>query len=808
MSGLKQGPEHLRIASSGGIWVCGRSEFMKLLGAGPGVQVPAPAGLTETLTHFAADDAGVVWVTRAQQPYLFGLRSDGLSAGDLPKLPSDDLRCIAVGPDGIIWVGTGDEGLVEFRPRPFTSLLTTNSSGQRQEVYSICAGGEGRIWFGTSDGLVLQSRSGWETFTNSWRDANGRYENSVRSVVEDHDGRVWFGIRDQGLNTLSDGHMAAVPAASCGATDTWTVSSLLLDRAGDLWIGSGFGLVRRAHDGAFECVSARLGLPAIQVSGLAQAPDGAIWIGTAGAGLYRLAGSAVTRFTTHQGLSSDVVCPLCADADGAVWLGTPRGLNRLVGNRVSVITTGQGLPGNQIYALLDDSHGCYWATCNRGVCRIPRIELQAAADRRIGWLSSMAFLEADGLASTECNGECQPSVAQAPDGRLWFSTTRGCGVVDPGSFAADEAPPQVSIEKVLVDDQLIFKEGALTFAGAQFSAAGGLRVPPGHGRVLEIRYSASDFLNPRRVRFSCRLGGHDPAWRDAGTQRVAIYTDVPPGDYVFELRARNELGVLSPNVATFGFTLAPRFWQTWTFYGISALAFAGMVGGMQAYRLRWQHRLHRIEQQRSLANERARIARDLHDDLGTSLTGLALELDVIGRAGANASPLFEKLSQSARLARELADRMREVVWSINPRCDTVLSLATYLEQQVARFLGSDQLRVRLKFPEEIPSVPLGAEARHQLALSLREALTNIVRHAQATEVEVTLEVAQGCLAVEIADNGVGFPDTARRGQGLTNMRGRMELIGAEFHCDSKPGRGTTVRFRVPLQPSDAGKGIG
>lgn len=308
-------------------------------------------------------------------------------------------------------------------------------------------------------------------------------------------------------------------------------------------------------------------------------------------------------------------------------------------------------------------------------------------------------------------------------------------------------------------------------------------------------------MDPRRTRFRYRLVGRDLSWRDETTDRVAHYTNLRPGRYRFEVGAANHFGVWSPTPAAFAFSLAPHFYETWPFYGLSGGAAVGLAAGLLSYRLRWQRRLLKWEEQRALANERTRIARDLHDDLGPALTGLAFELDVIGRTATQSPPVADRLGETAQRTRDLAERMREVVWTVNPQCDTLSRLASFLEQQTGQFLRATDLRVRLDFPDDIPMIPLAAEARHQLALSVREALTNVVRHAQASEVVVTLAIVSQTLIVQINDNGCGFQPQAHRGHGLENLRARLAQIGGRFECVSTPGVGTRVTFRLPLPPT-------
>ena len=257
---------------------------------------------------------------------------------------------------------------------------------------------------------------------------------------------------------------------------------------------------------------------------------------------------------------------------------------------------------------------------------------------------------------------------------------------------------------------------------------------------------------------------------------------------------------------TFAFSLAPHFWQTAWFYAGCALGVLGLAAGIQSYRLRWQRRLLKLEEQRALATERTRIARDLHDDLGTAMTGLALELEVIRRENCEQAPLVTRLGNAAKRTRSLAEQMREVVWTVNPRCDTASSLASFLEQQVEQFLRAEGIHVRLDFPEDIPPLPVEADARHQLALGVREALTNVVRHSGASQVVVTMAIDDRVLVIRVADNGRGFELAAPRGNGLANLRSRLEQVGGTFDCVSSPGQGTTVTFRLPLNAPSKKKG--
>jgi signal transduction histidine kinase len=277
--------------------------------------------------------------------------------------------------------------------------------------------------------------------------------------------------------------------------------------------------------------------------------------------------------------------------------------------------------------------------------------------------------------------------------------------------------------------------------------------------------------------------------------------------------ACNLHGYWSKVPAEFPFALAPHFYETWPFLVLCAGAVVAGVGGWHFRRLRRRRRMLHLRQQQALEEERSRIAKDLHDDLGANFTGLALQLDVARRAQADPTALMQHLEVIAQSIRTLVDRMREVVWTVNPHCDTLESFSAYLCQYAETFLAAAGLRCRLDLPADLPAHALSAEARHHLLMVAKEALNNAAKHAVATEVRLGLNLAGGDLLLTIADNGRGFAPrphadagAASRtsnahgtGHGLANIRRRVEVLGGGVEIEGKLGLGTKILVRVPLQ---------
>jgi signal transduction histidine kinase len=320
--------------------------------------------------------------------------------------------------------------------------------------------------------------------------------------------------------------------------------------------------------------------------------------------------------------------------------------------------------------------------------------------------------------------------------------------------------------------------------------------------VLEFRYTANSFVAPEQTRFKYRLVGADPDWREETKERTAHYINLKAGDYRFEVMALPAHNIWSARPADFPFSIAPYFWQTWPFYVGSGASLMAAILGLHYQRLRNQRRIQRLEHQRALQDERTRIARDLHDDLGANLTGVALQLD-LARAGNDApGPLREQLGAIAGRTRSLVDTMREVVWAMNPQFDDVESLASYLGLYTENFLVAAGLRCRLELPEQATSIPLSSRVRHQLFLVVKEALHNVVRHARASEVRLRLECQNKELRIVIADDGCGFSLSKDRvsGHGLANMEERVKALGGQFSVMSRPGHGTELSIKLAFGP--------
>lgn len=733
---------------------------------------------------------GVHWAA-VERMGLFREEGKDFAPVDLVKRKAGpSVLCMEEDYEGNLWVGT-DGGLFQLQ-RPVVRTFTSEDGLSSDNVVSVCEDWDGTIWAATDYGV--------STIRNGIAESLGSIEPSLRnhsrSVWPKRDGNIWLGKQHGLLFHFSNGRFSE---DSTNAFDVpATPDALYEDRSGRLWVGSRVGAV------AFE--AGRFDHPVIstaengvkEVCAILEDQAGTMWFGTKHEGLVSLRNGKYSRFTTLDGLGGDRVWNIYQDAAGALWIGTSVGLTRYHNGKFFAFTLAHGLREEPVNCVLEDNDGYFWLSGLKGIYRITRADLEAVASGRKSTIQSITIGTVDGMESAETNGERQPSGWKAHDGLLWFPTTRGLAVIDPQQVGRHIPEVRVVIEGVKADDRVVFNNASMLGDLEVISGPSPAKISAGSGHVIEFTYTANSFSKPEKTLFRYRLSGVDSEWHDQIRERTIRYLNLRPGRYQFEVSARNRHGQWSEKPAAFPFTLDPHFWQTWPFYAVCVAGIFGMAGSVHWYRLRWQRRLLKIDEQRALANERARIARDLHDDLGTALTGLALELDVADTGEHRGEPATHRLTAAAQHARGLAQRMREVVWAINPRCDNASSLSDFLEELITQFLSNAGIQIRLDFPDNIPTLPIDAETRHQAALCVREALNNIVRHARATQVNVRLRFSDGVVRLSIKDNGCGFDPTQASGNGLHNIRVRLEKMKGTFACISVPGDGTEVHFTVPI----------
>jgi ligand-binding sensor domain-containing protein/signal transduction histidine kinase len=749
-----------------------------------------------SINGLVRDRAGNVWLSLASGGLLRWNESAGSLTDVTVESGSAPVTCLMEDQEGNLWLGT-EQGLVHLQKRQVQAI--SRSQGLPDDhAWSVCQAHDGSIWTGTRCGLArLQDDQ-----VTAIAGTPGFPEISVWPSAR---GGVWVARSNRGVYLVGAAQEEQIPVRLDA-----NLHALYEDRAHRLWIGTGKGIEVHAPDHSINYYTNWSGCAAHDVRCILEDHESTFWLGTQGQGLTRLREGQFQVFTQREGLSSDRVWCLYEDAERTLWIGTENGLMRLAHGRFFTFARAQGLRENAVNCVLEDDFGWLWLSGLRGIYRIQRQQLDAMAAGANVTLQVAAFGTADGMESSETNGENQPSGWKAKDGRVWFPTVLGLVVIDPKQIGQNEMPPPVVIEDVFANRRSILApQSTPNSAGPDLARPMPAsrsemehRLPAGSARVLEFRYAANHFASPDKVRFRFKLEGHDRDWQqDDRNRRVAFYTDLPPRHYRFVVKAANNHGVWNEKGDAIAFAIAPFFYQTIPFYLLTALALGSAAVWLHLSRVKGINRLRRLEQQHSLDLERARIARDLHDDLGSRFTEIAVLREMTNRTldqGPGAASLLEKMRRATNAAFQSLD---EIVWAVNPKQDSVSGLASYLREFAVGFLGPAGIQCRLDFPSPMPDRTLRAEVRHQLFLVVKEALQNVVKHAKALEVCLHLNVNENELVLRVKDDGCGLPPVrhaGRIGNGLANMRHRVEQIGGDFVLASGNGGGTEIRVRLPL----------
>jgi signal transduction histidine kinase/ligand-binding sensor domain-containing protein len=710
--------------------------------------------------------------------------------------PSDWVISLCEDQERNLWAGTGSGGLVILRPNNIEAVSPPDQ-WQGRAVLSVCPGRDDALWIGTEGaGLYRYQNGGWTHFQEN----QGIRNNYVWSLAVDAKGRLWAGTWGGGLFVQNGDRFEYAP----GLTNvTIPMPALLSGRDGSMWIGTSEGLLHYEAGKTNWFTRGGNGQMLSDVRTIAEDGRGAVWFGMAGNGLACLKDFHIQRFGTINGLSSDFIECLRFDREGALWIGTfGGGLNRLKNGDFAVINRRQGLPNSVIGDIEEDGQGYFWMSSHDGIIRVSEAELNRCADGKTNQVHCQSYGINDGMPTIECAEGLQPAGCKTADGRLWFPTSKGLVAVNPLDVETNPLPPPVEMEAMQVDDRPMTKGN-----GAEL-----IQVPPGRHR-FEFQYTGLSFVDPEKVQFKCRLNGFDADWVNAGTKRTVNYNYIPPGDYSFQVIACNNDGVWNKTGASIAFNVLPYFWQTLWFRILAWILMIATSGGLVWFetRRRMRQKLERLEWQRAVEHERARIAHDIHDDLGAQLTRISMlsesargELDNPERAVAGLNQIYDT-------ARNLTRAMDEIVWAVNPRHDTLESLASYLEKFAQDLLVAAGIRCRLDMPMEFPAWRLTADVRHNLFLAFKEAIHNVVKHSAASETYIRLTARTTSFQLTIEDNGRGFVPGTRRnnppndsprlssGNGLENMTRRLAEIHGSCDIQSAPGQGTQVIFTVPLK---------
>lgn len=729
-------------------------------------------------------------------------------------LPDDFVLELSEDRNGTVWIGT-DDGVCRMIGERCESPPQRDSIAEHR-TWAIFEDREGNMWI-AGQGLLVRLR---DDPLSIFGRPEGLPGDKPTAVHEDRAGRIWvgfhgegfmelgsrrvyttrdgldsndvFSVRDGlgsdllistagGLSRLTNGTIARVPLPS-GASRP-QVYDTMIDSRGRIWAATLFGVfVREGRE--WQAAIPEGPDPAHNnIVTLAEGPDGSIWAGTFSGGLWRIDGPRRTLFTVKDGLGSDQIRSLVWDKD-VLWIGTFNGgLSRFHNGKIRSMSAADGLLSDNV-AHVDDDGTDLWLSTTKGICRISKQQLEAFLAGKRTRLDPTVYTGAQGLRSAHLSPAFPAGKGgmRSKDGRLWFTSLKGLVMLDPKTeqeyLRKDPVGPIGRIVSVTAD-------------GAPLQEP---RLESDFGRV-EFQFVGLLLGAPESVRYFYKLEGLDGGWSEASSRRIS-YSTLPPGDYRFLVQAVSPGG--QKGEAEYAFVVLPNFYQTPAFLALMTAGLAGIV--YAGYRWRLAQERDRFD---LVVEERARLAREIHDTLAQGFVGIAHQLDVLaGKLDAGDSTATrEQLNLARKMTRHSLTEARRSMVDLRAPELRGQAFTQALATAARHWLAGTQVQARIDVPRE--AIQLPPDTEQNLFRIAQEAVANALKHARAGEISLQLKEINRQLSLSITDDGIGF-DTSRSLYGagghfgIIGMHERAERMEGSFSISSRPGGGTKVEVQIPI----------
>lgn len=734
---------------------------------------------------FLDDGRGYVWVGGGDG--ISRIRKDEFQTAPIARfdarhgLPQNLIVSGLADHEGTLWFGCNNEGLAKLTsthlttiPLPFQYRVHNNAGAVVDE--------SGHLWVTSTDGVMelFRNQSGeWQ------RESHRIASEPVRFIQIDRRGRLWMGIRGKGLicysvskRSQSATTLSRVLALHIGKElPRGDLFAVAFDRANRMWFslpGTGVGLFDLGRM-RVERFYAEQEVPVLgSVRAILIDRNDNVWMGDFWRGLAVLSDSAgefaIRQYTMKDGLPNDGIRALYEASDGRIWIGTRYGgVVVFDGGSFRTIAMEHGLSSNAVWSFTEDPMGSIWAGTSAG--------LQAIRPGTLAPERFMADLAEPGIAST----------GLLADGTLWGVSNNRLMLVELQDSPAP-IPPPIHLQRAFVNESPVPLNETLALHYDQNNC--------------RLEFVGLSFRDEKAVRYTYRLIGLDDQWREPTALREVTYASLAPGEYTFEVKAISGDGVQSTLPARLSFSIAPPFWSRWWFIVGAVLALSGVVATVVRARVRRLLEIERI---------RTGIATDLHDDIGSGLTRIAILSEIASRQMTTAGgeqpvpaggegALLTSLEKMGSFARELHDAMSDVVWSIDPKHDTIGDVARRLYEFAREISLEQEINLAYAVDEYLKALRLAPDLLRAVLLIGKEALANAARYAQCSRLVVAISVVEGEIQLVVEDNGKGFRmEELGRVNGLANMKRRAEKAGGSLTVDSAPRQGTRIEARIPTR---------
>jgi ligand-binding sensor domain-containing protein/two-component sensor histidine kinase len=690
-----------------------------------------------------------------------------------------------------IWIGTHlGVGLSKlyFKNEKFRFIKKDmiNKSGLNDDVvWSICADGDTGLWVGTFKGGLNHWDRKRDVLNYYKASAGSINDNHIRVIVDDGRGNLLIGTYSGGLNIFNKKTKTAKVYKNNPADPTSLsanqVQGIFIDREGNYWIGTfggGLNYVARKDIDKDSLYFKRykndttnpFSLSDDRVYSIFEDRDGTIWVGTFGGGLNkfnRVNGSFISyKFIPGDktSLGDNRIMHIMQDSDGTIWIGTYGAGLQSFDKKKEVFTRYSDLSRLKsavVYCILQDNNNNLWMSTDNGLFKMDILTKQFTQ-----------YDQHDGVQSLEFSGG---AACKSGRGEMFFGGVSGLNYFYPEKIQDNVIVPPIVISSIKIFNEALKEEkDTITLSYNQ--------------NFFSFEFSSLDYTDPSANQYAYMLEGFDKKWRFVDSRmRVASYTNLSPGKYVFSVIGSNNDGTWNYDGANIFVIILPPFWQRWWFIIAVVLLTVALFYYMATLRYRNLLAIERLK---------SKLSSDLHDNVGSGLTEISILSELAAYEIQNISEqASDKLASISDKARLLIDNMSDIVWMVNPHKDSLHDLIVRLKDSYSDLLNAAGISFKTNNLEKLNSLKLPMEYKQNLFLIFKEAINNAIKHSHCNRIILSAEIEKDILDLSINDNGSGmFGVPINSGNGIVNMKKRAQLIGGEVKIDSSEN-GTTIIFK-------------
>jgi len=746
--------------------------------------------------------------------------------------------------DGSIWCGTEYNGILHLEKNKKEFFSCAVKGDIQNRVSSAFSDYEGNLWFGTMGGGVQKLLG---THLTLYDTKSGLTSDDVTTIYEDSSNRVWIGTRT-GIAVIVNNklinlerQLPNIKEVRCFAEDTngtlyigtfrslfgpatfkqllasspipsryisYGISSLHIENSAKvktLWIST-YGGGTHSESNRIDTIHIQNGIVSEMIESIVPG-NNSLWFLSRNSGASKYINNTFQNFSKINGLSSNTIFCAYEENKNTTWFGTDEGLVRLIEKRIRTFSAKDGLVGKNVLAIFsaDKKSNELWTVTDKSLHKYRNDSLYC-----YGSFTILPSPDASINNLYHRNGSST----------LWLATTEGAVKVDLPQARRNLIPPKVEIESAFADTVNFYNtiNYSTTYSADSIATLGYLQ------KDITINFSALSFSDEQKVKYIYKMDGFDDKWSSPTTERKVRYRNLNSGRMIFKVYAINSDGISSAQPAQITFIITPPFWRTGWFIVSSSILFLGiLIGSIRYFSTRHLHKkIERLEHEKHLREEREKtrtqISRDLHDDISSTLGSIALYSESFKRQSPDLSEQHKTiLERIGSLASEAVDHMGDIIWSVAPEHDTLNEMLIRMKNFTVEFCSINRIEYEINVQELTTDFSLQEEVRRNIYLIFKEALNNIIKHANATKVTIATKYSEGTFEMMIEDNGKGFEENRNNfiskktfdeeivckshGHGLANMKKRAEEIGAEFTFESLPGHGTKIILTICLLPS-------